>query len=438
MKEPILFRRDDTLRHEQAMYWKDLLYRTVKIGAELEFAVPKGVRKDEFMPKLIEKLQPSGDLGDLGEYGVFGVVSEHCGVEIQVIGRQPHFPALAEQYRNILLPLLAEGVRARPTCGLHYHMLAIGLSDPMPEIVLANVWNLTRRYAPNLRFLTSGGDSLQALCRRRNYASHLEMVRHTPGVQTMREIQQKLCESRQVPEHQNFLNLEHVRFTDNGNIRDFHLEFRFPDADLSPTSVVSKGFLFLAMLLKAVEMSQYGVIHVGRIREWRRKCHLLDLLSNNDGNLATSDTSAITSEMIEELRVGCRELLELLKPIFGRFAWTSFDGVEDHPAFEVLSTLSETPVSLMRCSGRDWEDIETLLSERVAVKPGDWDKSDYRLIRAVELAELTGYGEPESWKWEIARELYLTPQELDRRIVRLDRWRGIKWDHKLGSMVFRG
>lgn len=438
MKEPILFRRDDTISHEAAMYWKDLLYRTVKIGTELEFALPKGVRKDDFFPGLVETLQPSKDLTNLGEYGVFDVISEHCGIEVQVIGRQPYYPALMQQYHAILNPLLAKGVRVRPTCGLHYHTLAIGLSEPVPEIVLANVWNLTRRYAPHLRFLTSAGDRPEALCRRRNYTSHLEMVKHTPGSYAMQQIQQKLHESKAVPEHQNFLNLEHVRFTEDGAVKDFHLEFRFPDADIAPTPVVAKTFLFLAMLLKAVEMSQYGVIHVGRIRAWRRKIHLLNLLSNNEGNLATSDTSEITPEIIEELRVGCRELLELLKPIFGRFARASFEAQEDHPAFEVLNLLAETPISLLRCSGRDWAEIEALLSERATVPSGEWDQNDRRLIKVIELAEMTGHTQPESWKWETARELFLTPQELERRLERLDRWRGLKWDVELGTMVFLG
>jgi hypothetical protein len=438
MKQPILFRRDDVISHDAAMYWKDLLYRTIKIGSELEFALPKGVRKDDFFPGLVETLRPSQDLNNLGEHGVFDVISEHCGIEIQVIGRQPYYPALLRQYKRILDPLLEMGVRVRPTCGLHYHTLAIGLSESVPEIIMANVWNLTRRYAPHLRFLTSGGDRLEALCRRRNYNSHLEMVQYTPGAFSMRQIQQRLHESNRVPEHQNFLNLEHVTFDDDGAVRDFHLEFRFPDADISPTSIVAKTFLFLAMLLKAVEMSQYGVIHVGRIREWRRKIHLLNLLSNNDGKLATSDTSDVTAEMIEELRVGCRELLELLKPIFGRFARASFEGHDDHPAFEVLGLLAETPISLLRSSGRDWSEIEALLSERAVTTPGDWDKNDRRLIRAIELAELTGYTEPEAWKWETARELFLTPQELERRLERLDRWRGLTWDIELGSMIFLG
>ncbi len=438
MREPIIFRRDDCLSHEQAMYWKDLLYRTVKIGTEIEFAMPKGVRKKDFLPPLIDDLQPTKELTHLGRYGVLDVISEHCGVEIQVIGRQPYYPALIEQYHAILDPLLERKVRARPTCGLHYHALAIGLSEPVPEIVLANVWNLTRRYAPNLRFLTSAGHSREALCRRCSYTDHLEMVRHTPGNRSMREIHTVLKESYRVPEHQNFLNLEHIVFTDDGAVKNFHLEFRFPDADLSPTSIVAKTFLFLAMLLKAVEMSQYGVIHVGRIQEWRRKKEMLDMLNNNEGKLVTSDTSDVTPEVIEELRTGCRELLELLKPLFGRFARVAYESSEEHPAFEVLSFLAETPLSLLRASGREWPEIEQILSERASVTVGKWDKSDQRLIRFIELAELTGHTSPESWKWEAARELFLTPQELERRLERLDRWRGLKWDGDLGTMTFLG
>ncbi len=427
MKEYILLRRHDVLTPDQALYWKDLLYRTVKIGTEVEFALPKGVSKEELMPHLIEVLQPTQDLTRLGRYGVLNVVSEHCGVEVQVIGRHPYYNALLQQYRD-LFTQLPEGIRARPTCGLHYHVLAVGLAEPVPEIILANVWNLTRRYAPNLRFLTSAGDQMTALCRRRNYTSHLELVKHTPGVMSMAHIQQALRESRTVPEHNNFLNLEHVVFNEDGSIRVFHYENRFPDADLSPTSIVAKTFLFLAMLLKAVELSQYGVIHVGKIDEWRRKCQVLDWLSNNDGNLATSDTSQITPEIIEELRVGCRELLELLKPVFDRW--------ERNPSFEVLSLLAETPLSLLRASGRSWREIDALLAERAETETGELDTTDRRLMRYIELAELTGCPALEVWKWTVARELFLTPQELEKRLERLGRLRGIEWDQELGTVVF--
>jgi hypothetical protein len=427
MKEPIIFRRNDALDHEQALYWKDLLYRTIKIGTEVEFAMPRGERKSEFMPPLTEALQPTKDLAHLGPFGVLDVISEHCGIEIQILGRQPYYAALLQQYRAIFA-LLPEGIRARPTCGLHYHLLTVGLSESVPTIVLANIWNLTRRYAPELRFLTSAGGSLAGLCRRRNHNSHLEMVKLSPGSMSMREIWQHLHDSKIVPEHQNFLNLQHIGFDEQGAVSDLHLEFRFCDADLSPVSITAKTFLFLAMALKAVEMSQYGVIHVGRIGPWRRKVELLHMLSNNDGALATSDTSQVTPEVIEELRVGCREMLELIKPIFDRF--------EHNPSFEVLSLLAETPISLLRASGRTWPEIDAMLAERAETESGELDKTDRRLMRCVELAELTGCPALEAWKWTAARELFLTPQELDKRLARLDRLRGMRWDGELGSVVF--
>lgn len=427
MKKPILFRRTDTLTHDQALYWKDLLYRTVKIGTELEFAMPRGVRKDDFLPALIEALQPTRDLSNLGRYGVLDVISEHCGLEIQIVGRQPYYVALAEQYRQIL-DLVPVSVRARPTCGLHYHVLTVGLAEPMPEIILANLWNLTRRYAPELRFLTSTGDSMTSLCRRRNHNSHLEMIRLSPGTLSMQEIQQHLHESSIVPEHQNFLNLEHLQFNEQGRISALHLEFRFPDADLSSTSIVAKTFMFLAMLLKAVDMSQFGVIHVGRIQPWRLKGQLLDWLSNNEGRLAASNTSRITAEVVEELRVGCRELLELLVSVFDRF--------EHNPSFEVLSLLAETPISLLRASGLSWVEIEKTLAERAVITTGDLDGADKKLLRCVELTELTGYSTLESWKRITARELFLTVPELDRCLETLNTVRGLKWDGKIGAIVF--
>jgi hypothetical protein len=59
-------------------------------------------------------------------------------------------------------------------------------------------------------------------------------------------------------------------------------------------------------------------------------------------------------------------------------------------------------------------------------------------VRLIELAELTTRSSPEAWQWEAARELFLTPQELEARLEKLDQWRGLKWDTDLGTMVFLG
>ncbi len=428
MKDPILFRRTDTLSLEMAAYWKDLLYRVVKVGVELEVAPRKGMKRPLFEDTIRHSLTPSGSVARLGENGVWDVQTEHCGVEIRVIGRHPYFPALQVQYKTIMDVLIQQGARPRATCGLHYHLLAPGLAEPMPEIIVANLWNLTRRYAPELKFIASAGESRGSLCRRRNHNSHLEMMRRSPGSQSMASIQSALKESRIVPEHQNFLNLEHLGFTEAEDIFPFHLEFRYPDAHLSATAITATTFLFLAMLLKAVDLSRYGVIHVGKIQPWQRKREIMNLLSNNDGCLATSDTRGISDDVIEELRQGAYELLDLLAPAFSRF--------ENNSALDVLLFLTETPISLMRCAGYDWPQIENFLTERAATNEMGLDQTDKHLMQRIELGEWAGQPSISAWQWHAARELFLTPADLERRLEKLQQLRGLRWDGRQGSMVF--
>ncbi|NTV45200.1 MAG: hypothetical protein HGB11_01450 [Chlorobiales bacterium] len=428
MKEPILFRRKDCLSYSEANYWKDLLYRVVKIGTELEVAPPKGIPRPEFEETIRHELAPSGSFDQLGPNGVLDVQPEHCGIEIRVIGRHPYYQALLKQYSQIMRIIAENGGRSRPTCGLHYHLLTPTLAEPVPEIILANLWNLVRRYAPELKYMTSCGDSRGALTRRRNHNSHLEMVRHSPDQLTMAEIQSILKASKAVPEHQNFLNLEHIGFYESGGVLPLHLEFRFPDASLSPSAVTAFSFLFLAMLLKAVDLAQYGVVHVGKITTWQHKQAVMNMLSNNDGELATSDTSKITDEILEELRQGSHELLSLLESTFDRFT--------DKSISDVLHLLADEPVSLQRCAGKSWDEIEAALSQGNAALSVGISKTDQRLMRSIELCEWSGLPSQEDWKKCAAEELYLSSEELQRCIDQVRRLRGLRWDERKGTLVF--
>ncbi len=423
-----LLHRSDCLSPNQALYWKDLLYRTLKIGTELEYAFPKGQSKNIVLPEITRKLEPSNDLNHLGQYGVLDVLSEHCGFEIRVIGRQPYYQSLLEQYQSILKKMIEYDVRVRFTCGLHYHLLTIGLSETLPEIVLANLWNLVRRYAPNLKFLTSTGDKMEALCRRRNHNSHQEMMQLSPHEKSMREIQQNLKKSTIVPEHQNFFNLEHVVFDEKNQVRNFHIEFRFPDADLCSISIVAKTFLFQALVLKAVELSQHGLIDVGPPEEWQQKRKIMGLLSNNDGTLAASDTSQVTPENIRELQAGNQELLQLLKSIFFRF--------NNNPCYEILSFLAVTPVSLLRIQGLTWEQIESTLHQCAQIESFNWDDFDKKLIYIIELNQTTGQKSMGHWKQAIENELNISLAELNNRLAAFNVWRGITWDSNIGTILF--
>ncbi|MEN8189388.1 MAG: hypothetical protein ABFS19_06035 [Thermodesulfobacteriota bacterium] len=423
---PLFHSRSDCLDVNEARYYQDLLYRTLKIGTELEFALPKGVLREELQPEIEDFLQPSKDMNQLGSLGVYNVVKEHCGIEVQIIGRHPHWQALMDQYSRIILPLLQRKVRMRPTCGCHYHLLQVGLSETLPEIILANFWNLSRAYGPGLKFLTSGGDSRTGLCRRRQHNSHREFLNLSPYKLHMRDIQTVLKESLEVPEHQNFFNLEHVVFTDEGHIDRLHLEMRYPDGDLCPTSITAKIFLFLVMLLKAVEISKFGLLQVETLPDWKKRCRMLDIISNNDGRLATSDTSQISDQMLDDYRQNAQELLAFLKSIFL---------ILDNPSELVLKELAREPISLRRSNGGSWLNIQEDLTCLIApLRPPD--EVDCEIVKIIELGLVHSKTHEHNWYKQVAAELHCPVEELMKRIE-LFAGRDPSWNCELGSLVFQ-
>ncbi len=422
---PIFQSRDDCLSINEARYYQDLLYRTIKIGTELEFALPKGVVREDFQPQIEKFMEPSGDMNKLGRLGVYKVINEHCGIEVLIIGRHPHWESLVEQYSQIVYPLLDKKVRMRPTCGFHFHLLQVGASENIPEIILANLWNMFRLFAPGLKFLTSGGEKRDSLCRRRQHNAHQEFIKLCPSRMHMREIQEILKKSFDVPEHQNFFNLEHIRFTEEGEVSDMHMELRFPDGDLCPVSITAKTFLFLTMLLKAVEISKFGLLDVEKYPSWQENITLLNHISNNDGKLAASDTAAISDDMLDSYRENGRSLLQFLKSVFLIF---------DNPAEIILKSLVEAPISLRRINGHDWTSINAELAQLIAPLHSP-DKTDHELLKIIELSLLTEKKDEATWLTQAANQLNINKPAIIQRLQFLSN-RDPLWSQEIGSMVF--
>jgi hypothetical protein len=304
-------------------------------------------------------------------------------------------------------------------------VLGIGLAESIPEIIVANLWNLARKYAPGLKFLTSAGETRQGLTRRRQHNAHQEFMRQSPIYQNMWIIQHNLHRSLDVPEHQNFFNIEHLRSDESGGVRTLHLEFRFPDGDLCPTSITAKAFLFLTMLLKAVEISKFGLVHVGRVRQWRRKKALLDRFSNNDGPLATSDTSELTGEELDECRLSAGQLLKDLKSIFLLL---------DTPAENVLYSLADRPISLRRAAGVTWTEMENEFQSVIAPSR-TLDELDLKIIKIVELGLLENAPDEDGWFKSAAVMSGIPGRVFRERLFGLKN-RAPVWSRDLGRMVF--
>jgi hypothetical protein len=82
LDRPIVLHRKDALQPAEAGYWKDLLYRVIKIGTELEVAPKKNCDRPTFETVVCELLPPSKSLELQRANDVLDMSSERGGFEI--------------------------------------------------------------------------------------------------------------------------------------------------------------------------------------------------------------------------------------------------------------------------------------------------------------------------------------------------------------------
>jgi hypothetical protein len=416
---------DRVLDDDRAVYWKTVVSRSFKVGIEIEVINPPGTDRDEMKETLSRRLEPSRDNRRLGNTGVLNVSREIAGLEIKVIGRLPIFQHFIGHIRTIYGHLEQTGCLPDGRCGMHEHLLAVHLGEDMPSLILANLWNLTRWYAPALRFITSCGPSRDELTRRSGYCDHAELMALDAARMDMMEIKSVTEKSERVREHNNFLNIERVAFAGPELVKAFHFEYRFPDMDMTRIGTVAKAYLPCAFILRAVELSKYGVIDPDP-EELARRARLLSRLSNDRGRDSMSDTSELTDDDLAALRDQARAMVRSLKPI-----WTFFDP----KVHRALSLLAMTPVSMLRHHGNGWSDIESILAS-TTYRGGSEDPLRDRVVTMLELMEIHGCDTPREWMRRAGRALDVSSLYVGNLLGDMGHSREVRWDSDLGAMIF--
>ncbi len=417
---------EGVLPDREAAYWRTMFARRFKVGMEIEVLHQPDVDRDALMSELERRLEPSKSNRRLGPLGVLSVSREIEGVEVKLVGRTPIFEHTVEQITSVFGHLRDVGCFPGGQCGMHHHYIANDLGHDLPPIILANIWNLTRWYAPALRFLTSGGHARGALTRRRLFCDHRLLLELDASERSMAEVKDAVDASRDPKAHYNFLNIEHVAFAATGRLRSMHLECRFPDADMSPLCAASKPFLFFALLLRATELSKYGVVTFSpdAVRERSR---LMDRLSNDDGADAMSDTSSLTDEDIRDLQAQGREMIQALKPMFSYFAPV---------VSRVIELLTSTPVSLLRAAGSGWPEIDSVFASSTLGER--FDPGVTRdLVTRIEMLTPRHCESEEHWTYLTAEALGVSRAYLRHLLQDLGYCRDAQWDPDLGTVLFR-
>jgi hypothetical protein len=349
--------------------------------------------------KLKKKLSPNNTYGRVSESGVHSVTRDGSllgdgGTEIITCGRRVNYHEFLNMSKKIISEATNSGAYLNERCSIHMHVLASyygkliddqenssipryvsELERNLPEIVVANLHQLVRRYQNAMTWMTMGLSDKKHMTRWEKFrVSVLDVSAKTNHMSTVHEI----IAGKATKSKYGWINYKNTAFSRDGNVSRLHVEFRGADGLLSPSAVAAIACMYYALVIKAVEISRYGVLEVGDVAWLKQAEQIKKAMMNNSGDWS-SERFSNTESLYKYFNVLIEESLDLvqqLKAILTKIG----------PAYEVLEKLAQKPAALRRIDGESWEDIEKAL-EVPMTKEGKLDVAISEIINLNQISE---------------------------------------------------
>ena len=418
---------------------------------------PKYVRK-----QVSDILKPTNFVGSCGENGIYKVCRDGSlqgdgGIEIATVGRRVEFNSLYEMVSNIMSACEERGAFVNERCSIHVHLLASYLTPgfssdgnpssddgskfiktevtelerPLPEIIMANFHQLVRRYHCALIWLSSAGKSDNEFTRWEKFRK--SVLPYSAMQSKMRIVTEDVGSASNSKRKYAMMNYEQMKFNQKGDVSRLHVEGRYMDGNLSPAAVVAHACLLYGLMLKAVEISKYGILEAGDKSYMELQYEIYANLCNSDGpwdGNRFSDTSSLKA-YIYDLKNQSRQLVRFVKSAIG----------DNSPAGEVLSSLAEKPLTYHLMENKSWKEIENiLLPERTSN-----NEMEKYILQLVELGVISECSSAEEWVSVVLSEIQevegdatkskTTGESLKDFVSNLTTQRRIHWSKSLGGFV---
>ena len=172
------------------------------------------------------------------------------------------------------------------------------------------------------------------------------------------------------------MNYEQIKFDAVGQVSRLHVEGRYLDGNLSPATTVAHVCLLYGLMLKAVEISRYGILEAGNKAYMDKQYEIHRHLCNNDGpweGIRYSKTKGL-DPYIPELQKQSRQLIRLIKITLSELS----------PADDILWKLADKPLALRLAAGDSWDKIESDLCPTARKK----DDIEQNILRFIELGAI--------------------------------------------------
>ena len=397
-------------------------------------------------------LEPSKSYGNISRTGVHSVIcdgsllgegAEGKGAEIITVGRRVDYWEFYNMLSTITKTSLEKGAYVNERCSTHIHVLAgyfdaqeqnsrykdlSDLEKPLPQIVMANFHQLCRRYQNAITWMSMALDNPDHLTRWEKY--RVSLLDTSPVSMSMQDIIRQLEAISYKPRGKYaWTNYMYSRFNGRNDVTRMHIEMRALDGMMAPSVVTAMCCLYHAMIIKAVEISKYGLLELGS-KDWfdqtmNIKQRLLNNCPQNFQENRFSDTSCLREEHMDILRAESLDLLNQVKHIL----------MKTGPAFEVLEKLAQKPVAFFRCEGLSWEAIE----EQYAVFRASETILDQKLDEIIDFRTISACENEMIWMEKVsgllAKEGIATPEQVAHTIAIYKRNGLCLWSESLGTLL---
>jgi hypothetical protein len=408
-------------------YWQMMFRKILKVGEEFEVQVPRNKSLSSVYDTFNNALNPSRSIHHHGEHGVKEVMEDGSvphGVEVVTVGKRFDWKTFYDMNQHIMDTFQQHDIYTSHHTGMHIHLLAgytnsdvTELERDVPEIILANFYQLHRIFAPELYWIASGGCNDYALTRyvlfRRPPFDY--SATNTPMSVIKEEMSEKYSKYQ-------MFNMNHSRFR-NRTLSTFHVEIRHPDTHLSPAVSTALVALEVALLHKAIDLSQCGIISIKQ-DEYDFKKTIFDKFVNFGTGDRESDSTDLEQDDIESLQLRTSALIR----------WLKGEIYNINPvAYDILKKMSVTPSSLMRINGMSWSQIDEKLYTPRMIDRENVDK----LLEVVILQQITDCENEADWIGKVSDRLRLPVDKTNQLMRDISHERLVMFDEELGSYMFK-
>jgi len=289
---------------------------------------------------------------------------------------------------------------------MHYHAL-LAQTTIIPDIIVANLYNLIRKYASALLWLTSATPRDGYIVRPYlyRYASIVTCLKYSPVLNDLDSIRRAT---------EKYVALRLINKFDRHNAIGFHVEFRFPDACDIPTAQAALKALFEAIILKGVELSEFGIMSADHPSgDWEKNKAMCRKIEEG---------IQLSEEEKDYLRQKARELIDFVKNQLLRR-----DGV----CIRILCELAEQPIS--QRTQRD-KTIQKHFARYITPKKENEITQKIRQSIILQTIKAKNIGE---WKQIIAQQTGKSISLINQALGKLRETRAVEFDSELQTVIMR-